>query len=81
MSVVIARSVSDEAICKGPCLNRGERLLPPIYRGRNDMLIRELAMDTAEANILIGGPRIKACLENLKTGVIISADESYEEEP
>ena len=56
MSVVIARSVSDEAIWKGECLNGGERL--PRF-ARDDMLICELAMVTDEVNILIVDPPIK----------------------
>ena len=56
MSVVIARSVSDEAIWKGQCLNGGERLL---RFARNDMLIRELAIVTDEVKILVVNPRTK----------------------
>jgi hypothetical protein len=59
MSVVIARSVSDEAIWKGQCLNRGERL--PRF-ARNDMLVRELAIVTDEVNMLVVDPRIKVGL-------------------
>ncbi len=60
MSVVIARNISDDAICKGQCLNKGERLPPPINRGRNDTLIRELDMGTDEVKFPIVDPQIKA---------------------
>jgi hypothetical protein len=62
MSVVIARSVSDEAIWKQQCLNGGERLL---RFARNDMLIRELAIVTDEVKILVVDLRIKGQVRSL----------------
>ena len=56
MSVVVARSVSDEAIRKGQCPNGGERLL---RFARNDMPIRELAIVPDQVNILVVNPRIR----------------------
>jgi hypothetical protein len=65
MSVVIARSVSDEAIWKGQRLNGGERLL---RFARNDMIVHELATVTDKGNILIAGPRIKGNVLALTEG-------------
>ncbi len=64
MSVVIARSPEGTEGRRGNLegagpLNGGERLLPPINLGRNDMHIRGLAAVTSEVNTLIECPRIK----------------------
>ena len=52
MSVVIARSVSDEAIWKGQCLNGGERLL---RFARNDILIVDPRIKAVTACVVSAG--------------------------
>lgn len=53
---VLSEPKGDEAILEGPFLPSRGRLLPPMNRGRNDILVRELAPVTDEVEHPDRGP-------------------------